>query len=64
MEVYKVHMEEYKIKKVIYKKNKNIPINDYKEYQLNDFQRFNFRNFDNSFYQYRVPYISTLLIIN
>ena len=57
MEVYKVQMEEYKI-------NKNIPINDYEEYQLNHFQRFNFRNFDNSFYQYRVPYISALLIIN
>ena len=49
MEVYKVQMEEYKIEKVIYKINKNISINDFEEYQLNDFQWFNFRNFDNSF---------------
>ena len=54
MEVYKVQMEEDIIAKALYKINKNIPIDDYEEYQLNEFQRFNFRDFDNSFYQYRI----------
>ncbi len=46
MEVYKVQMEEDIIAKALYKINKNIPIDDYEEYQLDEFQRFNFRNFD------------------
>ena len=54
MEVYKVQMEEDIIAKALYKTNKNIPIDDYEEYQLDEFQRFNFRDFDNSFYQYRI----------
>jgi hypothetical protein len=54
MEVYKVQMEEDIIAKALYKINKNIPIDDYEEYQLNEFQKFNFRDFDNSFYQYRI----------
>ena len=54
MEVYKVQMEEDIIAKALYKINKNIPIDDYEEYQLDEFQRFNFRDFDNSFYQYRI----------
>ena len=54
MEVYKVQMEEDIIAKALYKINKNLPIDDYEEYQLNEFQKFNFRDFDNSFYQYRI----------
>ena len=47
-------MEEDIIAKALYKINKNLPIDDYEEYQLNEFQKFNFRDFDNSFYQYRI----------
>ena len=54
MEVYKVQMEEDIIAKALYKINKNLPIDDYEEYQFNEFQKFNFRDFDNSFYQYRI----------
>ena len=54
MEVYKVQMEEDIIAKALYKINKNLPIDDYEEYQLNEFQKFNFRDFDNSFYQYKI----------
>jgi hypothetical protein len=54
MEVYKVQMEEDIIAKALYKINKNLPIDDHEEYQLNEFQKFNFRDFDNSFYQYRI----------
>ena len=54
MEVYKVQMEEDIIAKALYKINKNLPIDDYEEYQLNEFQKFNFRDFDSSFYQYRI----------
>ncbi|MGY8966212.1 MAG: hypothetical protein ACKVHJ_03330, partial [Flavobacteriales bacterium] len=39
MEVYKVQMEEDIIAKALYKINKNLPIDDYEEYQLNEFQK-------------------------
>ncbi|MDB2696072.1 hypothetical protein N9Y47_05660 [Flavobacteriaceae bacterium] len=54
MEVYKVQMDEDVITKALYKIKKNIPLDDYEAYQVNEFQTFNFRDFDNSFYQYRI----------
>ena len=52
MEVYKVQMDEDVITKALYKIKKNITLDDYEAYQVNEFQTFNFRDFDNSFYQY------------
>ena len=53
MEIWKVQMEEDVIAKSLHKLKKDIKLTDYEEYQVILFQNFNFRDFDNSFYQYR-----------
>ncbi|MDC1374113.1 hypothetical protein N8294_02880 [Polaribacter sp.] len=53
MEIWKVQMEEDVIAKSLHKIKKDIKLTDYEEYQVILFQNFNFRDFDNSFYQYR-----------
>jgi len=53
MEICKVQMEEDVIAKSLHKIKKDIKLTDYEEYQVILFQNFNFRDFDNSFYQYR-----------
>ena len=54
MEIYQMQMDKGIITKALYKIEKNIPIDDYEEFMVVRFQTFNFRDFDNSYYQYRI----------
>jgi hypothetical protein len=54
MEIYQMQMDKGIIIKALYKIEKNIPIDDYEEFMVVRFQTFNFRDFDNSYYQYRI----------
>lgn len=54
MEVYKMRMDQEAITRAHYKIENNLPLDKYEEYMIIQFQKFNFRDFDNSFYQYNI----------
>jgi len=54
MEIYRVQMDEEIIPHALYKNDNNLPLNDYEQYNVNLYNVYNFRDFDNSFYQYRI----------
>tara|TARA_B110000037_G_C16924076_1_gene425655 strand:- start:152 stop:622 length:471 start_codon:yes stop_codon:yes gene_type:complete len=54
MEIYRVQMDEEIIPLALYKNDNNLPLDDYEEYNVNLYNTFNFRDFDNSYYQYRI----------
>ena len=54
MDVYKMRLDKEAITRAHYKIDKNLPLDDYEKYMITQFQSFNFRDFDNSFYQYRI----------
>ena len=54
MEVYQMQMDKQIITEALYKVEKNISLDEYEEFLLIKFQAYNFRDFDNSYYQYRL----------
>ena len=54
MDVYKMRLDKEAITRAHYKIDVNLPLDDYEKYMITQFQAFNFRDFDNSFYQYRI----------
>ena len=54
MDVYEMRMDKEVITRAFYKIDNNLPLDEYEEYMIILFQTFNFRDFDNSFYQYRI----------
>jgi hypothetical protein len=54
MEIYQMQMDQESITKALFKIEKGTPLDDYEEYMVIQFQAYNFRDFDNSFYQYRL----------
>ena len=54
MDVYEMRMDKEAITRAHYKMDNNLPLDDYEQYMIIQFQTFNFRDFDNSFYQYRI----------
>ena len=54
MEIYRVQMDEEILPYALYKNDNNLPLDDYEQYNVNLYNMFNFRDFDNSFYQYRI----------
>ncbi|MGY8982309.1 MAG: hypothetical protein ACKVJ9_07730 [Cytophagales bacterium] len=54
MEIYRVQMDEEIIPYALYKNDNNLPLDGYEQYNVNLYNMFNFRDFDNSFYQYRI----------
>ena len=54
MEIYRVQLDEEIIPHALYKNDNNLPLNDYEQYNVNLYNVYNFRDFDNSFYQYRI----------
>ena len=54
MEIYRVQMDEEIIPHALYKNDNNLPLNDYEQYNVNLYNVYNFRDFDNSYYQYRI----------
>ncbi|MCH1517935.1 MAG: hypothetical protein L7T62_04895, partial [Flavobacteriaceae bacterium] len=54
MDVYKMRLDKEAITRAHYKIDVNLPLDHYEKYMITQFQAFNFRDFDNSFYQYRI----------
>jgi hypothetical protein len=54
MDVYEMSMDKDAITRALYKIDNDLPLDDYEQYMIIQFQTFNFRDFDNSFYQYRL----------
>ena len=54
MDVYEMRLDKEAITRAHYKIDNDLHLDDYEEYMIIQFQTFNFRDFDNSFYQYRV----------
>ena len=54
MKVYEMRMDKDAITRAHYKSDNNLPLDKYEQYMMIQFQTFNFRDFDNSFYQYRI----------
>ena len=54
MDVYEMRMDKEAITRAHYKIDNNLPLDEYEKYMIIQFQTFNFRDFDNSFYQYRI----------
>ena len=54
MDVFKMQMDKEVITKALYKIDKGLPLDEYEEYMVIEFQTYNFRDFDNSYYQYRL----------
>ena len=54
MDVYEMRMDKEAIIRAHFKIDNNLPLDEYEEYMIIQFQTFNFRDFDNSFYQYRI----------
>ncbi|MDA1345238.1 MAG: hypothetical protein O3A07_06920 [Bacteroidetes bacterium] len=54
MDVYEMRMDKEAITRAHYKIDTDLPLDDYEQYMMIQFQTFNFRDFDNSFYQYRL----------
>ena len=54
MDVYEMRMDKEAIIRAHYKMDNNLPLDEYEQYMIIQFQTFNFRDFDNSYYQYRI----------
>jgi hypothetical protein len=54
MDVYEMRMDKEAITRAYYKIDNDLLLDEYEEYMIIQFQTFNFRDFDNSFYQYRI----------
>ena len=54
MDVYKMRMDKEAITRAHYKMDNNLPLDEYEQYMIIQFQTFNFGDFDNSYYQYRI----------
>jgi len=54
MEVGKMHLNQEVIVQARYKLARNQELTDFEEYMMIEYQSFNYRDFDNSFYQYRM----------
>ena len=54
MEVGKMHLNQEVIVQARYKLSRNEELTDFEEYMMIEYQSFNYRDFDNSFYQYRI----------
>ena len=54
MQIYTITMDQNALAKADYKLAKGELLNDYEEYQLEKYREFNFRDFDNSFYQFQI----------
>lgn len=54
MNVWEMRMDKEVITAAHYKIDNQIPLDDYEQYMIIQFQTYNFRDFDNSFYQYRL----------
>ena len=54
MEVGKMHLDQEVIVQARYKLARNQELTDFEEYMMIEYQSFNYRDFDNSFYQYRM----------
>ena len=49
-----MHLNQEVIVKARYKLSRNQELTDFEEYMMIEYQSFNYRDFDNSFYQYRM----------
>ena len=54
MEIYAITMDQPSLAKADYKLKKEKKLNDYEKYQLIKYREYNFRDYDNSFYQYQI----------
>lgn len=54
MQIYTITIDQNALAKADYKLAKGELLNDYEEYQLEKYREFNFRDFDNSFYQFQI----------
>ena len=54
MDVYEMSMDKDAITRALYKIDNDLPLDDYEQYMIIQFQTFNFRYFDNSYYQYMI----------
>lgn len=54
MQIYAITMDQPSLAKADYKLKKGKELNDYEKYQLIKYREYNFRDYDNSFYQYQI----------
>ena len=54
MQIYAITMDQPSLSKADYKLKKGKELNDYEKYQLIKYREYNFRDYDNSFYQYQI----------
>tara|TARA_B110000914_G_C15339382_1_gene388497 strand:+ start:383 stop:766 length:384 start_codon:yes stop_codon:yes gene_type:complete len=54
MQVFAITMDQSILTKADYKLTKGEALNDYEKHQLEKYREFNFRDYDNSFYQYQI----------
>mgnify|MGYP001160113623 CR=1 FL=1 len=54
MQIYAITMDQPSLSKADYKLKKGKKLNDYEKYQLIKYREYNFRDYDNSFYQYQI----------
>ena len=52
-----MHLNQEVIVQARYKLARNQELTDFEEYMMIEYQSFNYRDFDNSFYQYRMGLI-------
>jgi hypothetical protein len=60
MEVYKVQIDEDMATKALYKNERNITLDDYEEYQILQFQNFNFRVLTTPFINIGLDYLKKM----
>lgn len=54
MQIFAITMDQSALAKADYKLTKGEALNDYEKHQLEKYREFNFRDYDNSFYQYQI----------
>tara|TARA_B110000438_G_C15817908_1_gene652817 strand:- start:937 stop:1296 length:360 start_codon:yes stop_codon:yes gene_type:complete len=54
MQIFAITMDQSIFTKTNYKLTKGEALNDYEKHQLEKYREFNFRDYDNSFYQYQI----------
>ena len=54
MQIYAITMDQPSLAKADYNLKKEKKLNDYEKYQLIKYREYNFRDYDNSFYQYQI----------
>ena len=54
MQIFTITIDQNTLAKADYKLAKGEKLNDYENHQLEKYREFNFRDFDNSFYQYQI----------